>query len=134
MWTRPCQFPLTFRDPWLTLKKLELKPCGELRPMTISAGFRCQNGVLLCADSEITTLSGGKKYEVKLFHINWREECYLAYAGSTLLARELVEALRSFTKDKRGRDLLETVKTAYQEFHRKHYTQAPRAEKAFTEV
>jgi 20S proteasome alpha/beta subunit len=58
--------------------------------MTIIAGFRCENGVVLAADTEITLDGGtGKTYESKIFVLDSGLGCHLAYTGVSDFAAEL---------------------------------------------
>ena len=75
--TQSCQFRLPYAERYFTPRHVKEKPSDTLKLMTIAAGLRCRDGVVLCADSEIVS-DGAKSYEAKLFCINWREECYLA--------------------------------------------------------
>ena len=57
------------------------KPTPRRTPkaMTIAAGFKCRDGVLLCADSQITS-DQGKTYQAKIFGINKPAGVYLPTA------------------------------------------------------
>jgi len=101
--------------------------------MTITAGFRCKNGVVLCADSEIT-LTQGKTYEAKLFTINEEQEAYLAYAGSSFFIKELVGSLRDTSEGKTGKTLIDAIRKTYKSLHNKHYTKPPKGEKSFADI
>jgi hypothetical protein len=99
--------------------------------VTIAVGFRCSDGVLLCADSQIT-YGSRKVYQAKIFKIQDGE--YLTYTGDTLLAKELVAALKEATKGITGAAAAKTARQVYTAFHREHYTAAPKAEKAHAEI
>src|SRR5439155_10594495 len=73
--TQSCQIRLPYAERYFTPRHVREKPSDTLKLMTIAAGLRCRDGVVLCADSEIVS-DGAKSYEAKLFCINWREECY----------------------------------------------------------
>jgi 20S proteasome alpha/beta subunit len=103
------------------------------KAMTIAAGFKCRDGVILCADSQIT-LDQGKKYQAKIFGINKRAGMYLVYSGDVLFARELVDALQGAMKEQIGKSALNEVRRIYKQFHHKHYTQPPKAEKSFASI
>lgn len=78
---------------------------GTPKAMTIAAGFRCRDGVLLCADSEIT-LMRSKAYQVKVLPVNSQADAYLACAGVVAFAKELRDKLKLATKGQRGQGLL----------------------------
>jgi hypothetical protein len=101
--------------------------------MTIAAGFRCKDGVLLCSDTQITE-EAGKSYESKIFPINPSADCFLAYAGYVGFIKEFVEELRKITAHEEGAKLIQVAKTHYKRFHHKHYTQAPKNERAFAHI
>jgi hypothetical protein len=101
------------------------------KAMTIVAGFRCYDGVLLCADAEIT-LTQNKTYQAKIFKI--QPDAYLAYTGDVDFVRELVDILRRATAGRTGRDLLTEARRIYREFYRKHYTQPPKSEKTYAHI
>jgi Proteasome subunit len=101
--------------------------------MTIAAGFRCKDGVILCADSEIT-LSQGKTYQSKLYIINRDQDCCLAYAGDVNFAKELVDIMRNATKGQEGKNLVDIARNIYRSFYRKHYTEQPKAEKTWATI
>ncbi|HVB98755.1 MAG TPA: hypothetical protein VNJ12_05405 [Candidatus Dormibacteraeota bacterium] len=99
--------------------------------MTIIAGFRCKNGVVLAADTEITNLGGtGKTYESKIFTINAQLGCSVAYTGDSDFAKELVDELRVATKNKTSEEALTAAKLIYREFWHEHYTKPPQDEKS----
>lgn len=101
--------------------------------MTIAAGFRCQDGVVLCSDTQITQ-EGRKSHESKIFPINPSEDCFLVYAGYVGFIKEFVEELRKVTANQKGTKLVQVAKTHYRRFHHKHYTQAPKNERAFAYI
>jgi len=91
---------------------------GKVYAATIAAGFRCSNGVVLCADTEIT-LGAGKTYQSKIFVVDALAGCYLTYCGSTDFAKELVDDLRQI-QGKGARDALAIIKSTYREFFGKY--------------
>ncbi|MGA3169144.1 MAG: hypothetical protein ABSF14_23860 [Terriglobia bacterium] len=101
--------------------------------MTIAAGFKCRDGVLLCADSQITS-DQGKTYQAKIFGINKPAGVYLTYCGSVLFAKELVDVLRESLKGDPGKSAAKKVRKIYQHFHHRHYTQPKKAEKSFADI
>ena len=141
--------PAIYRPP---VKKLE----GKVgKAMTIVAGFRCDDGVVLAADTEITFDNGtGKTYESKIFKINELVKCNLAYTGITDFAKEFVDHLReNITRKTRDRkwwttttevfpsppialsqEVLSLIKTAYHDFWVEHYTKVPKDEKTWAHI
>jgi len=69
--------------------------------MTVVAGFRCTDGVLLAADSLIGFDDDSvQTYESKIFCINPELDIYLAYAGDANFAKEYVRELENATAGK----------------------------------
>jgi 20S proteasome alpha/beta subunit len=83
--------------------------------MTVAAGFVCNNGVVLGADTEITFPGGGKANESKLFRINREMGCYLTYTGIPDFAKELVDRLRARTKGQDADEIIRIVRQEYKE-------------------
>jgi 20S proteasome alpha/beta subunit len=102
--------------------------------VTIAAGFRCRDGIVLCADSEITLGQGGKTYQAKMFPINVKADAYLVYAGVTAFVREFVYELKKAVMNQTGDALLNTAGNIYKDFHRQHYTNAPKAERTYAHI
>jgi 20S proteasome alpha/beta subunit len=119
-------FPPRFRPP--TNKRVETRAA---KSMTIAAGFRCQGGVVLCADTEIT-LGLGKTYQSKLFTISHRLGCYMTYCGSADFAKELVGDLRPKLDQLSADQALPIIRDAYRE----SFTRAcdPKDESTWTSV
>jgi len=87
------------------------QPTRKGDPMTIAAAFRCNDGVLLAADTLITFVGGSaKKYESKLFQINVDLDIHLAYAGDPYFVKDYVEELRKLTTGKTESDALSLAK------------------------
>jgi 20S proteasome alpha/beta subunit len=83
--------------------------------MTIAAGFRCKDGVLLAADTEISFSGGaGKTYGSKLFQLDTKLGCHLTYSGSADYAKELVYDLKQSVKGNDWEIAVEGLKTTYQ--------------------
>jgi len=121
----PCNMPYT-------LNPLVQSPVPEReKSMTIAAGFRCKDGVILAADSQITLSDGGKTYQSKIFPVNDVEDCYIAYAGYADFAKELVAEVRNATRGKCGSDLVASIGGTYKRFWREHYTDAPKKERTW---
>jgi 20S proteasome alpha/beta subunit len=82
--------------------------------MTIAAGFVCQDGIVLGADTEMTLSRGGKTYERKIFEINANHGCYLTYSGDAYFVKELVGITQNETRHHPAHECLERVKQQYQ--------------------
>lgn len=77
-----------------TMTRINLQPIRKPRvrlqtkrrqvPMTTWIGFKCQDGIVLAADSEIS--DGWGKYEKSRIH-KFTEVCSFAYAGHTLVVK-----------------------------------------------
>jgi 20S proteasome alpha/beta subunit len=76
---------------------LTVKSCPRPRAMTIAIGMRCIDGIVLCADQEITGPSGVKYYEEKIHVIEGRGWVLaLTYADSTGLMKEAQKKILDF--------------------------------------
>jgi hypothetical protein len=53
--------------------------------MTTAIGFKCQDGIILAADSEIS--EGWSKYEESKI-IRFNADCFFAYAGRSLVVKD----------------------------------------------
>jgi 20S proteasome alpha/beta subunit len=102
--------------------------------MTIAAGFRCVDGVLLAADTEITLGGIGKTHRKKIFLIHVNEGCCFTYSGTPDFAKELEAAADIETKTKHGEDLLQAIRRIHQELMQKHFTEPPKNEKTFADL
>jgi len=120
--------PLRFR-----IRLVPIEP-QQLKAMTIAAGFQCKDGVILAADTEISLGQTTKTRQSKLFVINKAQDCCLTYAGHVAFAQELVGVMRSATRGKEGKKLLEAARKSYRHFHNKYYTQPPKPEKSWADV
>ncbi len=76
--------------------------------MTIAAGFRCENGVVLSADTETSQGERGEKRQSKRFVINWQADAYWAYSGVPDCLLELVGDLEQAPCSKHGLRMLPT--------------------------
>jgi 20S proteasome alpha/beta subunit len=129
------------RQPILTLNglfNLPRKPYiqpdkREKKAMTIAAGFRCKDGVILCSDTQITQ-AAGKTYESKIFPIKDDADCLIAYAGDVGYIKEFVGELKEIAAKESNDKLIHIIRGHYRRFHHKNYTQAPRAERAFAQI
>lgn len=84
------------------------------KAMTIAAGFRCKDGVVLCADSEIT-LGTGKTYQSKILPLSDALGCYLTYCGSADFAKELAGDLKRELAGISANVPLPRIKNAYKQ-------------------
>lgn len=85
--------------------------------MTIAAGFRCQDGVILAADTEMGFSGGtGKTYGSKLFELNNELGCHLTYAGSADYAKGLAYELKQSVRGKPWEAALKSLKATYQTY------------------
>jgi 20S proteasome alpha/beta subunit len=127
------RLPLPARLPYQPRKPYIPQVRQETKAVTIAAGFRCSDGVVLCSDTQITQ-AAGKSYESKIYRINPEADCFLVYAGDVALIKEFVAELKDITANKFGREVVKAAKSHYRRFHDKFYTQAPKTEKAFTAI
>jgi hypothetical protein len=81
----------------------------ESWPMTIAVGFKCNDGVVLAADSEICLGPGGRKYEPQFFEIGVNGSVYMLCAGNVDRNAELTSALRRAIRGKAGCQLRESI-------------------------
>jgi 20S proteasome alpha/beta subunit len=102
--------------------------------MTIAAGFRCVDGVLLAADTEITLAGIGKTHRKKIFAIHINNGCCFTYAGTPDFAKELEMAADTEAKTKSGEALLQAIRHIHEELMHKHFTAPPKSEKTFADV
>ncbi len=81
------EVPIRHRKPYPDTPPKPKTPRGKA--MTIAAGFRCQDGIILCADRQISSVGRHKYSEEKILPIdgvNWKVA--LTYAGEPGLAKE----------------------------------------------
>jgi 20S proteasome alpha/beta subunit len=100
MITRP--FPLIRRLPY-TPTKPYIRPALRLpkeraKSMTVVAGFRCADGVLLAADTLVSFEdSSAQTYQTKIININPELGMYLTYTGDVDFAKEYAHELERAT-------------------------------------
>jgi 20S proteasome alpha/beta subunit len=81
-------------------RRPEPQKIARRKPMTIAAGFRCLDGVVICTDSEHTA-GQAKFYDKKIFEIKARNAvAYLAGAGDYAYIRTAAEEIESYMKGK----------------------------------
>lgn len=64
--------------------------------MTVAAGFVCNNGIVLGADSEITHSLTSRTNESKIFRIHPEGDVFLTYCGDTDFIKDLINQMRHF--------------------------------------
>jgi Proteasome subunit len=106
------------------------------KAMTIAVGFRCTDGVVLAADTEISLDDGvGKTKASKVFPVNHELSCFLTYTGDSDFVEDLVGDLRRILD--RGlteSEALDSIKETYRAFMQKYYTEAPKNEKTAASI
>src|SRR5579862_7664784 len=115
-----------------------LKPERQLRhrwtALTVAAGFRFADGLLLCADSEITHGAELKTRGSKIFPFNLKHsgnKCVFTFSGDVALSRLCIQKIaRALADDPPGQRTLSkmfdtAVENLYQ-FHHKHIYKHPR--------
>ncbi len=102
--------------------------------MTIAVGLRCDDGVVLAADSEICLGPGGKKYEARFHKISGLVSVYTIFAGHVDFAEELAATLRRAIPGKKGHQLTKSVRIAYGSVWREHYTEPLTPQKTLTDL
>lgn len=107
---------------------------GEFQDMTIAAGFRCTDGVVLCTDSEIWFDPGtSKSYESKVLPVNTTRGVYLAYAGDTDSAKALADRIEGHIGRLKDKALLNKAKQIYENFWDKFHTRARKGAQVWAE-
>jgi len=101
--------------------------------MTIAAGFRCKDGVVLCSDTQISNFSG-RSYETKLFPIKIEADCHLVYAGYVEFIKEFVADLKEIAQPLEDHKLIQAIKKHYKQAHKTYFTDAPKSERAFAQI
>jgi len=115
---------LTSRLPVCPKKTVEPERPVRRKAVTIAAGFRCSDGVVVCTDTEHTT-GGGKFNADKLFPGEIVGRCKLAVAGSgdsdyiKIAAEEMISALGS--KDASAIAYTHGIRNALDEFAHQFY-------------
>src|SRR5271170_6684014 len=62
--------------------------------MTIAAGFKCSDGIVLCADSQMTASDGTKYNAPKIFSYSENQvDAVFAFAGSEVFSKMCIERL-----------------------------------------
>ncbi|MGC2544639.1 MAG: hypothetical protein WA426_02245, partial [Silvibacterium sp.] len=124
----PKPLPFTPRPPYR--ERLRNKP-----PMTIAAGFLCPDGIVLCADSEVST-DLEKFDESKIFTLNERSLSgpTVIFAGSgwfdfVKMTVDKIMTRASFASH--AYEIEEIVEQTILEVHRKHVRYYPAEQKPF---
>jgi 20S proteasome alpha/beta subunit len=99
--------------------------------MTIAAGFRCSDGMVLCADSQMTASDGIKYNAQKIFsHSENQVDAVFAFAGMEVFSKMCIERL---AKRVLASDLDNVEKLLQEEALSIHETYAPHATANATE-
>jgi 20S proteasome alpha/beta subunit len=70
------------------------------KAMTIVAGFRCTDGIVLCADQQVSAVGSHKYFETKIVaRDGFIESIAFAYSGLPSLAREAREKMMKILKE-----------------------------------
>lgn len=90
-----------YSPPQINKRSPEKEPRPrQVNPMTIAAGFRCHDGVVVCTDSE-NTVGQAKFYEAKIFEATARNAgMYIAGAGNQTYIRTIAEEMASDVQGK----------------------------------
>jgi hypothetical protein len=105
----------------------------EAKAMTIAAGFRCVNGVVLAADTEISLTSENKSQDSKIMAVDMARHCWMAYAGITPFAKEFADVLRNLPSSLEGHKLTIAIKTEFELFVKKHFLDMPEKGQTFAD-
>ncbi len=98
--------------------------------MTVAAGFVCKDGVILCADTEVTTGNTGKYQQSKVVHLHGVS--YAVYAGDVAFVAEIAPQLRARIRATKSISALATdVGAEWKRCFTEHYTKPPKSEKTF---
>jgi len=85
---RPDRLPFRHPKPYIHPK------VREANNMTIAAGFRCSDGIVLCSDSQITAPDGTKYNAQKIFSYSSSEvDAAFAFAGVEVFSKMCIERL-----------------------------------------
>jgi 20S proteasome alpha/beta subunit len=97
--------------------------------MTVAAGFVCKNGIVLCADTEIT-VGSGKYQQSKVVHLD--HASYAVYAGDVPFVAEIAPRLREKIKaTKATPNIGPEIGAEWKRCFSEYYTQLPDSEKTF---
>lgn len=99
--------------------------------MTIVAGFKCSDGVVLAADTQVTNWNT-YSYECKILDISGSGlDCYLAYSGDVLLTKEVQQEFKNALRTVPNEDeLISTIRVTASELHRRYFTNAAKDDKS----
>ena len=95
--------------------------------MTIVAGFKCSDGIVLAADTLISHWQSNS-YESKIFQIGERtlQTCFVAYSGDVLATKEIKGDLEKvFLETEDETQIIPALKKKLKEIHRDQFTNAP---------
>lgn len=116
------------------LRKFRVTKPSRTKPMTIGIGFSCEDGILLCADTKITT--NIKTNESKLVHYSSADfQCSLTFVlsgddvnfpkAAALACWEFVKNLNFSSIDTTMGSVRNAAQFALAEFHRDHIFNHP---------
>ena len=91
------------------LKRIRTK-AAKPKPMTTAIGFKCEDGVILGADSEISE-GWGKHEESKILKLT--DDCFFAYAGRSLVVRDNLAAFQLASEQFDQSRIVDGFKTIY---------------------
>lgn len=118
------------------LPKIPLKPYIRpdkrgIKAMTIAAGFRCADGIVLCADSQITAADGTKYNAEKLIgYSNDDIDVVFAFAGVEVFSKMCIERLAQRILTSQVSDVEQVLRDEALSIHQ---TYAPQATSSTTE-
>ncbi len=99
--------------------------------MTVAVGFKCKDGLVLAADSEICLGPGGKKYAASFREIRIADSVCMICTGNVHRTEEMAEDLRNAIRGKTGRQLTEAVKAACRAIWRENGPEPHEPQEAF---
>jgi len=99
--------------------------------MTIAAGFRCSDGIVLCADSQITAPDGTKYNAQKVFSYSSSDvDVVFAFAGVEVFSKMCIERLSKRVLASTASEVAEALRDEALSIHQ---TYAPQATASTTE-
>jgi 20S proteasome alpha/beta subunit len=98
--------------------------------MTIAMGFQCLDGVLLCADTEISRGWSGKSQESKIHILSKGSKgrgCACVYAGDVDFMKKVLPSLEATVRDQTDK-LVERLEREWRTIHKKSLTRKRQGE------
>jgi 20S proteasome alpha/beta subunit len=99
--------------------------------MTVAIGFQCYDGVLLCADTEISHGQTGKSQESKLHVLSKGSKghgCACVYAGDVDFMKQVLPSLEGTIRDQEHKQLVNRLNREWLSIHKKSATRWKRGE------